>query len=138
MVSIYEVRGGGCLIYIEEKGKEDRIIRLYNYLVSKYDCKVVFFADSLYNDVDRIVKYLSKINLPFCVQEIDDIRKSIEYGVDSESQLKIGLKNFSHYTEDSWIRFYIDDRIIQINQLLDEGAELISDSAYEGELSSLL
>lgn len=138
MVSIYEVRGGGCLIYIEEKGKEDRIIRLYNYLVSKYDCKVVFFADSLYNDVDRIVKYLSKINLPFCVQEIDDIRKSIEYGVDSESQLKIGLKNFSHYTEDSWIRFYIDDRIIRINQLLDEGAELISDSAYEGELSSLL
>lgn len=124
--------------YIEEKGKEDTIIRLYNYLVNKYNCKVIFFADSLYNDVDRIVRCLRKIDSPFCVQEIDDIRKSIEYGVDSESQLKIGLKNFSHYTEDSWIRFYIDDRIIQINQLLDEGAELISDSAYQRELISLL
>lgn len=138
MVSIYEIRGGDCLNYIEEKCKEDTIIRLYNYLVDKYNCKVVFFADSLYNDVDWIVKRLKKNNLPFCVQEIDDIRKSIEYNIDSESQLKIGLRNFSHYTEDSWIRFFIGDSIIQINQLLDEGAELISDSAYERELISLL
>lgn len=138
MVSIYEIRGDDCLKYIEEKGKEDTIIRLYNYLVDKYNCKVVFFADSLYNDVDWIVKRLKRINLPFCVQEIDDIRKSIEYNIDSESQLKIGLRNFSHYTEDSWIRFFIGDCIIQINQLLDEGAELICDSAYERELISLL
>lgn len=124
--------------YIKEKGKEDTIIRLYNYLVNKYNCKVVFFADSLYNDVDRIVRCLRKIDLPFCVQEIDDIRKLIEYDIDSESQLKIGLRNFSHYTEDSWIRFYINDSIIQINQLPDEGAELICDSAYERELISLL
>ena len=124
--------------YIKEKGKEDTIVRLYNYLVNKYNCKVVFFADSLYNDVDRIVRCLRKIDLPFFVQEIDDIRKLIEYDIDSESQLKIGLRNFSHYTEDSWIRFYINDSIIQINQLLDEGAELISDSAYERELISLL
>ena len=124
--------------YIGEKGKKDTVIRLYNYLVNKYNCKVVFFADSLYNDVDRIARCLRKIDLPFCVQEIDDIRKSIEYDIDSESQLKIGLRNFSHYTEDSWIRFYINDSIIQINQLLDEGAELICDSAYERELISLL
>ena len=124
--------------YIKEKGKEDTIVRLYNYLVNKYNCKVVFFADSLYNDVDRIVRCLRKIDLPFFVQEIDDIRKLIEYDIDSESQLKIGLRNFSHYTEDSWIRFYINDSIIQINQLLDEGAELICDSAYERELISLL
>ena len=124
--------------YIKEKGKEDTIIRLYNYLVNKYNCKVVFFADSLYNDVDRIVRCLRKIDLSFCVQEIDDIRKSIKYDIDSVSQLKIGLRNFSHYTEDAWIHFYINDGIIQINQLLDEGAELICDSAYERELISLL
>ena len=124
--------------YIAEKGKEGTIIRLYNYLVRKYDCKVVFFADSLFNDIDMIGKYLRKVNSPFCIQEINDIRKSIEYGVDSEGKLRIGLKNFSHYTEDSWIRFFIGDCVIQINQLLDEGAELICDSAYEKELISFL
>jgi len=123
---------------ITEKVKENIIIRLYNYLINKYDCKVFFFADSLFNDIDSIVKHLRKTNSTFYVQEINDIRKSVEYSVDSENQLKFGLKNFSHYTEDSWIRFYIDGHIIQINQLLDEGAELISDYIYEQELICLI
>lgn len=126
------------MIHIEEKVKEETVIRIYNYLVQKYECNVVFFADSLFNDIDMIGKNLKKHNSAFHIQEISDIRKTIEYNVISERDLRIGVKNFSHYTEDAWVRFYIGDSIVHIGQLLDEGAELVCESGYERELILLL
>lgn len=126
------------MIYIEENQKVENIIRIYRYLIQKYKCKVTFFADSLFNDIDTIAKQLRKFKVSFQMEEISDIRKSIVFTVNSEMILKIGLKNFSHYIEDSWVHFNINNSIIQINQLPDEGAEIICEDVYEKELRLIL